>query len=88
MKQKNKIKMAHLKVPCGGKLVYHILVENADKHGEVAMPISEIAKSLGVAKSTVTKNIERLRRQGVIYVQPQYRQNGMRSINIYRIKDY
>lgn len=83
-----KIKDVHdLRVPCGGKLVYILLNMHTDRRGEVSIPVREIGRRLGIAPSTVTKNIERLRRLGLVYVQPRYKENGMRAANIYRLRE-
>lgn len=77
----------NLKVPCGGKLVYMLLQANVNRKSEVSTSVKAISRVLGISPPTVTRNIKRLRRLGLIYVQPQYKENGMREVNVYHLKD-
>ena len=70
-----------------GKLLYLILDELANKNGEVIIPQRKISDALQIAKSTVSRNLRKLKDGGYIEIVPQYRtDDGGRASNKYIIK--
>ena len=69
-----------------GKLLYFILDDLADDNGEIIVPQRRIADTLRISKSTVSRNLRRLRLKGYIDIQAQYRsEDGSRAANKYII---
>lgn len=79
--------------PCGminttisGKLLFLILDELANKNGEIIIPQRKISDALRINKSTVSRNLRRLRDGDYIDIYPTYHSDGGRAANKYIIK--
>ena len=88
MKKLHKYKICgDLDTTVTGKLLYVILGELANKSGEIIIPQRKISDALHISKSTVSRNLRRLRDGGYIDIQEQYRSDdGGRAANKYVIK--
>ncbi len=69
-----------------GKLLYLILMDITDENNVVTIPQRRISESLRIAKSTVSRNLRRLRDAGYIEVVAQYDDYGGRAPNKYILK--
>lgn len=69
-----------------GKLLYLILIELANRNGEVVIPQRKISNALHISKGTVSRNLRRLCDGGYIDTFPQYHSDGGRAANKYRIR--
>ena len=69
-----------------GKFLYLILNEIADQNGGIIIPQKRISKALNISKSTVSRNLRRLRDGSYIYIDPRYRSDGGRAANKYIIR--
>ena len=65
--------------------VYQYLRDRAGKKGYCWPSIRTIAEDIGMSKSTVTRGIADLAKQGFIRVENRYRENGGKTSNLYRI---
>ena len=88
MNRLNKFKLCgEVKTNITGKLLYLILDELADGGGEIVITQRKISDALHIAKSTVSRNLRKLREAGYIEIVPQYRtDDGGRSSNKYIIR--
>jgi DNA-binding MarR family transcriptional regulator len=88
MNRLNKFKVCgEVKAGITGKLLYLILDELADESGETVIPQRKISDALQIAKSTVSRNLRKLKEGGYIEVVPQYRtDDGSRASNKYILK--
>ena len=69
-----------------GKLLYLILTDITDENNAVVIPQRRISESLQIAKSTVSRNLRKLRDAGYIEIVPQYNDYGGRATNKYILK--
>ena len=69
-----------------GKLLYLILYELSDQNGEIIIPQRRISSALRISKSTVSRNLRRLRDGGYIYIDPRYHAEGGRVANKYIVR--
>lgn len=69
-----------------GKLLYLILMDITDENNAVSIPQRRISESLRIAKSTVSRNMHRLRDAGYIEIVAQYNDYGGRAPNEYILK--
>jgi transcription initiation factor IIE alpha subunit len=69
-----------------GKLLYLILDELANRSGEIVIPQKKISNALRISKSTVRRNLRRLRDGGYIDIHPQHHNDGGRAANKYIMK--
>lgn len=72
--------------PVTGKLLYLILLEISNRNGEIAIPQRKISEALHISKSTVSRNLRKLRDSGYIDTFPQYHSDGGRAANKYKIR--
>ena len=76
-----------IKANITGKLLYLLLDDLADGSGEITIPQRKISNALQISKSTVSRNLRKLKAAGYIEIVPQYRtDDGGRSSNKYIIK--
>ena len=68
------------------KLLYLMLDDLADGNGEIVIPQRKISDALHIARSTVSRNLGRLRDGGHIAVQAQHHADGGRAANKYVIR--
>jgi DNA-binding MarR family transcriptional regulator len=69
-----------------GKLLYLILDELADADGETVIPQRRISDALQISKSTVSRNLRKLKESGYIDAQPTYHSDGGRAANKYVLR--
>ena len=69
-----------------GKLLYLMLDEIVDRNNEIIVPQRKISETLRVPKSTVSRNLRRLRDDGYIEIRARYRDEGGRDANKYVMK--
>jgi len=88
MNRLNKYKVCgSINVSITGKLLYLILDDLSDGNGEIVIPLRKISTALRIAKSTVSRNLHKLRVAGHIEIVPQYRtDDGGQFSNKYIIK--
>ena len=68
-----------------GKLLYLMLLDIVDHEGKIVMPQKRISESLGISRSTVSKNMHRLEDAGAISIEPTYNECNGRMPNRYKI---
>jgi len=88
MKKLSKYKLCGgIKTTVTGKLLYLVLNEITNANGEIVIPQRKICDALHISRSAVSRNLHRLRDNGYIDIQAQYRSDdGGRSANKYIIK--
>jgi DNA-binding MarR family transcriptional regulator len=87
MNKLSKFKLCgEVKATATGKLLYLLLVEIANRNGEIEIPQRRISNALHISRSTVSRNLRRLRDGGYIDVYPQYHSDGGRATNKYVVK--
>ena len=69
-----------------GKLLFLILMDITDENNAVAIPQRRISESLKITKSTVSRNLRKLRDAGYIEIVAQYNDYGGRAPNKYILK--
>lgn len=69
-----------------GKLLYLILTDITDENDAVIIPQRRISEALQITKSTVSRNLRKLRDAGYIEVVAQYNDYGGRAPNKYILK--
>jgi len=69
-----------------GKLLYLVLTDLANRNGEITIAQRKISEALRISKSTVSRNLRRLRDGGYINIQSRYNTDGGRSVNKYVIR--
>ncbi len=77
-------KVGKLKANSTGKLVY-VLLEILTQYRYKQIPISELAKKLGVTRGTISKNLHRLEEKGYIKIYPFFDADGTRKANVYKV---
>jgi DNA-binding MarR family transcriptional regulator len=85
-------KLAKYKV-CGevntsisGKLLFLLLMDITDENNTVIIPQRRISESLRITKSTVSRNLHRLRDAGYVEIVTRYNDYGGRAPNMYILK--
>ena len=68
-----------------GKLLYLLLIELANRNGEIVIPQRRISNALHISKGTVSRNLRRLQDGGYIEVYPHYHSDGGRAANKYYV---
>ena len=86
MNKFTKYKLAgSLDTTISGKLLYLMLLDIVDHEGKIVMPQKRISESLGISRSTVSKNMHRLEDAGAILIEPTYNECNGRMPNRYKI---
>ena len=75
-----------LRTSVSGRLLYLILMDTTDTNGAVVIPQKRISNATGLAQSTVSRNLRRLRDEGYIGIFPQHHSDGGRAGNRYVIR--
>lgn len=75
-----------LKTSVSGRLLYLILMDITDTDDAVVIPQRRISNATGLAKSTVGRNLRRLRDEGYVSVVPQYHSDNGRAANKYILR--
>ena len=75
-----------LAVPANGKLIYSMLLDNADEKGELQISMKEISKSLRIGRKSVSNNLRRIEKTGCIRVIPRFHTDGGRAANKYIVR--
>ncbi len=78
--------LRRLKTSVSGRLLYLILMDITDTSGSVVIPQKRISNATGLAKSTVSRALRRLRDDGYIYVVSQHHSDGGRAANKYILR--
>jgi DNA-binding IscR family transcriptional regulator len=77
---------ADLHAPASANRFYCYLLDMAgDRHNSVVVSIKSLAKSLGLSRSATSRNLNRLRRLGMIGIVPRYSEDGGRLSNQYTL---
>jgi len=79
--------IGELETTITGKLLYLVLLDIIDNDNKVIIPHKRISKTLGISKSTVSKNLIRLRKRGYIDIIPQFNDLGGQMPNKYIVRD-
>lgn len=85
----NMAKYQHLRTldtTVSGRLLYLILMDITDADGTVVIPQRRLSETIGIAKSTVSRNLRKLCDDGYISMIPQYHSDHGRAANKYIIK--
>lgn len=69
-----------------GKLLYLILTDITDENDAVIIPQRRISETLRITKSTVSRNLRKLRNAGFIDIIAQFNDYGGRAPNKYILK--
>lgn len=78
---------AGLHAPASAKLLYCYLLDMAGgRHHSVVISIKNLGKSVGLSRSATSRNLNRLRRLGMIGIVPRYSEDGGRLSNQYTLK--
>ena len=72
------ILFSKFKLSAAAKLVYCFLLDAGAEQYEIALSVKRIAKTIGLSKSTVRRNLHSLREKGLIDIIPQYAADGGR----------
>lgn len=83
---KVQVDIGNLSLSCAEKLIYLFLCSASDKDGKITLPVGMIAETVGISSSTVRCSLKTLKKKGLIFIQPNYETNGMRSVNSYRLR--
>jgi DNA-binding MarR family transcriptional regulator len=75
-----------LKTSVSGRLLYLILMDITDTNGAVVIPQKRISHATGLAKSTVSRNLRRLRDEGYISIVAQHHSDNGRAANKYILR--
>ena len=75
-----------IKTTITGKLLYLMLEDLADKNGSVLISQRKISNTLKISRSTISRNLQRLKRAGAISITPTFHYDGGRASNRYTIK--
>ena len=67
------------------RAVYMYLTDHADKQGRCWPGIRTIAAELDMSRSTVKRALDDLCKEGLIYKEPRWRENGSYTSNLYKI---
>ena len=73
-------------IPHRAKAVYMYLKDRANRSGTCWPGINTIAKDLHLSRSTVKRAIADLTAHGYLKKEPQFRENGSSSSNLYSIE--
>ena len=73
-------------IPHRAKAVYMYLKDRANRSGTCWPGINTIAKDLHLSRSTVKRAIADLTQHGYLKKEPQFRENGSSSSNLYSIE--
>jgi DNA-binding MarR family transcriptional regulator len=76
-----------LKTTISGKLLLLLLLDVVDEESKITIPQRKISNALGISKSTVSKNLRKLCKNGYIDIIPTYNECGGRMPNIYKIRE-
>jgi predicted transcriptional regulator len=83
----NEFKVAgKINTTISGKMLYMLLSELADSNGVINISQRKISQILGLHKSTISKNLRRLEKNGYIYIRSKYTQDGGRLANEYVLR--
>lgn len=72
-----------IRAPANAKLLYMLLCDSAGKDGSLTIRKKELARTLGMAPGTVSRNMRRLAWGGYIRICPTYHNDGGQSANQY-----
>ena len=72
--------------PMTAKLLLLMLRDITDERDQVIIPQRRIAEALGISRKTVSRNLRRLERAGVITIESLYNEYGSRLPNKYRLR--
>lgn len=75
-----------LGVPPNGKLIYCLLLDQADEKREVQIPMKDVSRSLKISIRAVRGNLRCLENAGHIRSIPQYHSDGGRAANRYIVR--
>jgi DNA-binding MarR family transcriptional regulator len=70
-----------------GKLLYLILLNVIDEDNQIVIPQKRIGKALGISKTTVSRNLQKLCSRGYINIIPTYNIYGGRMPNKYIVRE-
>ena len=73
-------------IPHRAKAVYMYLKDRSNAQGECWPGIKTIARELNLSRSTVKRAIADLTAHGYLKKEPQFRENGSSSSNLYSIE--
>ena len=74
-------------IPPAAKLLYCYLLDLAGgRHNRVAVSVGKLAKCVGLSRSATNRNLNRLKRLGMISFVPRYFEDGGRLPNQYLLK--
>ena len=77
---------ADTELPSRARAVYMYLRDRADAEGKCWPGIKTIARELNLSRSTVKRAIADLTAHGYLKKEPQFRENGSSSSNLYSIE--
>ena len=75
---------AELKAPPSAKLIYCYLLDASDK-GSITASMKNIAKAVGLSRSTACSSLHRLNRLDLLTITPRYTEDGGRLSHKYRV---
>jgi len=67
------------------KLLYLVLEDTVDEDGKVILAQRRVSDTLGISRSTISKNFRKLYRRGYIDIVPQFNEYGGRLPNRYQM---
>lgn len=79
--------VGELETTISGKLLYLVLLDVVDEKNQIIIPQKRVSEALGISRSTVSRNLGRLRNNGYIGVIPQYNEYGGRMPNKYIVRE-
>ena len=75
-----------LKTSVSGKLLYLLLLEISDAGGTAVVSQKRICNAIGLARSTVNRNLRCLCKEGYLHVVARYHSDGGRAANQYILR--
>jgi len=78
---------AGLRVPAAAKLLYCYLLDiSGGRHNSVVISVKNLANSVGLSRSAISRNLNRLKRLDMIVIAPRYSEDGGRLSSRYTLK--
>lgn len=77
--------VAQFNIPANGKLLYLLMLDNIRHDNSIKIRRREFADILGISPATVSNNMRRMRKKGLIAITPTYNEDGGRSANKYTL---
>lgn len=76
----------NLKTTISGKYIYTLLREISSETGKIQISINKIARILKISRSTVRRNLRRLKESDYILIQERFDDDGTRKANEYILR--